>query len=458
MKNIKYIISIVSLIFLVSCEPELNDGFDPSPGDADFTHYVSLGNSLTAGFSDGALYQDAQIYSFPNILAYHFEFVGGGEFKLPLMPTNEGVGVEVTTQGMKLTTKYILGFKEDCKGELSMAPVLENPDISQEVLQQRLLTPISADGPFNNLGIPGIKSFHALAPGLGLLNPYMGRLAVNPATDVLLNMALEQQPTFFTIWLGSNDVLGFALEGGTGDSITSQALFNGSLETIIGNMAGNSKGAIANIPDIKVIPFFNTVPYNSIVLTDQNDVNALNAAYYPLNQQIKALGSNDTIAFSLGANPMVIEDLSLDWNIRQIKSNELVLLSIPQDSLKCYGLGTQIPVRSKHILIANEIEMIDAAVSGYNLTIKNLANQYDLAHVDVYSELNYYNTHTVYIDGIPFNTEFITGNIFSLDGIHLCPRGNALMASEFIKAINMKYNANIPEVIISAYPGIEFPD
>jgi hypothetical protein len=270
-------------------------------------------------------------------------------------------------------------------------------------------------------------------------------------------MAVEQQPSFFTLWLGSNDVLGYAISGGSMDSITSQALLAGSLENIITNLSVTAKGAIANIPDIKVIPYFTTVPYNPIVLTSQNDVDLLNAAYYQLNQQIKALGSLDTIAFSLGANPMVIHDKNLAWNIRQIKPDELVLLSIPQDSLKCYGLGTQIPVADKYILTSDEIELINEAVASYNLTILNLANQYNLAHVDIYSELNYYNMHTVYIDGIPFNTDFITGNIFSLDGIHLCPRGNALVADNFIEAINKKFNARIPQVIISAYPGIEFP-
>ncbi len=143
--------------------------------------------------------------------------------------------------------------------------------------------------------------------------------------------------------------------------------------------------------------------------------------------------------------------------MRQIKSNELVLLSLPLDSVKCHGLGTQIPVHHKYILTETEIADIETAITGYNQTIATLAQEYNLAFVDVYSELNYYNEHTVYIDGIPFNTGFIKGNIFSLDGIHLCPRGNALVADYFIKAINAQYKANIPRVIIAAYPGIEFP-
>jgi len=457
MKKIHILLSVIIVAFIVSCEPDINDKFDPSAGNADFSKFVALGNSLTAGFTDGALYLDGQEYSFTNIMAYHFEFVGGGNYNIPLMPTNEGVGIQPTPQGIYLTTKYVLGYKEDCKGIVSLAPVLANPNASQQELQQYLFTSVAANGPFNNLGIPGLKSFHMISPGVGLLNPFMTRISANPAADVILNMALAQQPTFFSLWIGSNDVLTYAISGGTSDSITTQAMFAGSVQTILGNLTGSAKGVIFNIPDIVVIPFFTTVPYNAIAITNEADVNALNGAYFQLNQIIKSFGSTDTIAFKIGANPMVINDPATPWKIRQIKENELVLLSIPQDSMKCYGLGTQFPVGDNHVLTADEIDEIRTAINGYNQTIEEMAGQYNLALVDVYGELNYYNEHTVYIDGIPFNTDFITGNIFSLDGIHLCPRGNALVAFEAIESINKKFDARIPQVIISAYPGIEFP-
>ena len=38
-------------------------------GDADFSKYIALGNSLTSGYRDGALYIDAQNESYPNIIA-----------------------------------------------------------------------------------------------------------------------------------------------------------------------------------------------------------------------------------------------------------------------------------------------------------------------------------------------------------------------------------------------------
>ncbi|HQT92692.1 MAG TPA: G-D-S-L family lipolytic protein, partial [Candidatus Kryptobacter bacterium] len=41
----------------------------PSNGSVDFSVYVALGNSLTAGYQAGALYESAQKYSYPADIA-----------------------------------------------------------------------------------------------------------------------------------------------------------------------------------------------------------------------------------------------------------------------------------------------------------------------------------------------------------------------------------------------------
>ena len=59
--------------------------------------------------------------------------------------------------------------------------------------------------------------------------------------------------------------------------------------------------------------------------------------------------------------------------------------------------------------------------------------------------------------GMKFNTSFISGGLFSLDGIHLTPRGYAVVANYFIDGINAYYKATVPRVEISSYQGIVFP-
>ncbi len=95
MKKYFALLPILGLL-LTACEedsPIVKD--EPTPieytaGSADFTKYVAVGNSLTAGFSDNALFRDGQEASFPNMLAANFALVGGGEFTIPYMADNLG--------------------------------------------------------------------------------------------------------------------------------------------------------------------------------------------------------------------------------------------------------------------------------------------------------------------------------------------------------------------------------
>jgi len=61
-------------------------------------------------------------------------------------------------------------------------------------------------------------------------------------------------------------------------------------------------------------------------------------------------------------------------------------------------------------------------------------------------------------NGIHISAAFITGNAFSLDGVHLTPMGNAIVANLFIDAINAKYNSKVPKVDISLYRGVKYPN
>ena len=75
MRNyIKYM--ALSAVLLTACEAELDnpieDGGVYTSGSADFSNFVSVGNSLTSGYADGALYLTGQQNSFPNILAGQF--------------------------------------------------------------------------------------------------------------------------------------------------------------------------------------------------------------------------------------------------------------------------------------------------------------------------------------------------------------------------------------------------
>jgi len=431
-------LSLVGLLF--SCKPEI-DEFEASAGSADFSNYVSLGNSLTAGYADGALYNSSQASSYPSILAQQFSTVGGGNFVQPLVNSEYGV----------LPGKKKLGYSTDCIGVTSLGLVDDIGDLDPVV------PPLGYN--VNNLGVPGAKSFHLLAPGygnpayieLGLANPYFVRFAQNGETSSVLTDAVAMSPTFFSLWIGNNDVLGYAADGGQGDWITMGDTVAGSINGILQTMTEvvGAKGVIANLPDIMTAPYFTymgtKIPYNGLVLTRQGQVDSLNFAY-------QALG----ITFELGQNPFIVEDAATGLP-RKMLDTDIFLLTLPTDSIKCYGYGSAISIPHKYILDANEISNVNNAVAEYNGIIGNLATTYNLAFVDINKYFKDVAESGVTQDGESLTIEFITGGIFSLDGIHLSKKGYALIANQFIMAINEKYGANVPQVSVVDYPGIEFP-
>jgi hypothetical protein len=443
MKKIN-LLYIIPLILLAACKPNV-DEFAPSKGNADFTSYVAVGDSWTAGFADGSLYISGQENSYPNILAGQFSLVGGGEFKQPLMIDENGIGLATGTP----TPKMVMGYKTDCKGILGLSPVYAEGGVDLANLAS-----VAAGGPYNNISTPGLKSFYMAVPGMATLNPYYGRFASAPANTVNDEIPLVNA-TFFTMWLGSYDALSNAISGGA-DPLTSVEMFAGSLQGTLATLTANgAKGAVANIPDVLDAPFFHTIPYNALPL-DETSAGQLNAGYAQLNMMIKSLGSDDTVHFTAGQNPLVIQDAALPWGMRQIRSNELVLLSMPQDSLKCAGWGSQKPVPATFVLDSTEISAINGKIAEYNTAISGLANGTDIVLVDMYSVLKEMNEGFVF-DNVNIGPKFVTGNFYSTDGLNPTPMGSAVVAYYFIEAINEAFGANIPQVIVSDYPGVKLP-
>ncbi len=108
----KWLLICLSSVFLSACDPNFNssvgDTSSYSAGDADFSRYVAVGDSLTAGYADSALYRSGQENSFPNILANQFKAVGGGVFNQPLMNDNLGGLVFGATASTTYTNRLVL--------------------------------------------------------------------------------------------------------------------------------------------------------------------------------------------------------------------------------------------------------------------------------------------------------------------------------------------------------------
>ncbi|MCF8366973.1 MAG: hypothetical protein K9H16_14385 [Bacteroidales bacterium] len=448
--KIRNIILLFALLSVFACKPELED-FSTTNGNADFTKYVALGNSLTAGYTDGDLFMSGQENSYPSMLAFQMEAAGGGEFKQPMMFDEYGFG-----------KRYLLDASKPGPVNAGVAP------------DPRNFESVAAQGPYNNMGVPGAKSFHLITPGYGTLNPYFGRFATSTSTSVIADAA-AQDATFFSCWIGANDVLTYAIAGGAADSITDINTFSYSVNLVLDYMTANgAKGVVANIPDITSIPYFtfmNTqLPYAGLVL-DAEQAATLNFAYASFEQYLASLGVTWSYGFNFveGPNAFVVEDetipLPAPFNVRQMVAGELFLLTLPTDSLINHGMGSvnqagpqPVPygIPDKYFISLAEKTEIENATAAFNQVLLNLANQYDLAFADMHSKLAEAEASGIKWDGITFTTTFIYGNTFSLDGVHMTGQGYALASNFFIDAINAKYNAQLKYVNPNLYPGIYY--
>lgn len=483
-KNFKWLL-LVSLTF-VACnsddepfvDPNSTDGTPLTAGTADFSKYVALGNSLTAGYSDGALFIAGQQGSYPNILASQFALVGGGEFKLPLMADNTG--------GLLLGGTQIAGtrlyFNGSAPASVSGPPTTDITNV--------------LSGPFNNMGVPGAKSFHLLAPGYGNVagvlsgqaNPYFVRFASSPTTTVLAD-ALAQSPTFFSLWIGNNDVLAYATSGGTGvnqtgnlnpatyggNDITDPNLFASVYSGLVDQLTANgAKGVVANLPYVTTIPYFTTVPYNPVALNAATAAQ-LNTGYATYNNALLFAQSNGllsaaevtrrTISFSASStNPVVIVDSYLTNlsgfgipSYRMATSEDLIVLPARSFIGTTVGgnpaqvNGVSVPLADSWVLSKNEIQEVKVATDAYNAAIESIAQTKGLAFVNANALQTQIAVGGIAANNVNVTSAYVTGGGFSLDGVHPSPRGYALIANKFLEAINETYGSNFKGVNIGLY-------
>ena len=486
-------------LFLASCSSDDDatdpDGGNPVPpieytsGSANLSTFVALGNSLTAGFSDQALFVQGQEASFPNMMAASFSAAGGGEFTTPFMADNLG---GMTVGGNLLfPNRLILDFST---GSPFPKPVSGSP--ATEATSK-------LSGTFNNMGVPGAKSYHVGAAGYGSIaglqagaaNPFFVRFS-SGETASIIGDALSQGPTFFSLWIGNNDVMQYAVTGGIGqdqtgnidprtygsNDISDPRVVGGSINGILGALAqAGAKGVIANIPDVTKIPYFTTVPHNPIPL-DAGTAAFLNSdqAYGRYNGgllQLQAFGlitadevARRTINFTAGeGNAVVIVDEDLTdlsafglskW--RQATADDLLvftsqtIIGTPADPNDPTSInGVAVPLGDQWVLTPEEQQAVLTATAAYNAAIEALAQQYDIALVDIDALYTIVETEGVPLsDGSVVTAEYATGGAFSLDGVHPSPRGYALVANEFIKAIEAKYGAVLPRVEPLDYKGL----
>lgn len=517
----RYIYALPLLaIAIASCEPSFDNEINAETytnGDADFSVYVAVGNSLTSGFMDGTMFKSGQRYSFPNILAKQFEVVGGGSFTQPSFEddiSNVGGLLLGGNQIPGLSTRLIMNMSTSSPENIKGTPTIEVSKLQAKA--------------YNNMGVPNAKVFHLLLKGYGDLagvanktaNPYFVRHATQPTASVLED-AMSMKPTFFTNWIGANDVLSYATSGGEGvdragnpdpttyggNDITDPGLFSVAYKQIVDGLTVNgAKGVVATIPDVTSIPFFTTVPYNPItmeLLGGAEKVDALNQFIGLFKQILGSQGQGDRLQLLSKEvpNPLLIQDKGLVdmapllkvalanaglglpqsaidlianayGQARHATAKDLMLLTskaqIGAAAFEPTGIelidmlnvkGVTYPIGDQFVLNQVEQVAVKTATVAFNNIVRGVAADKNLAVADMNAILNKAVVGIKVADGQIYTADYFTGLgnlnkvMFSLDGIHPNARGYAFVATEILQVINKHYNAKIPLVNPGAYPG-----
>lgn len=474
-KNLIYILP--AFILINACTPEI-DVPAPVAGAADFSKYVSVGNSLTAGYADNGLYNEGQMQSYPKMIAQQMNEITQSDFIQPDIPGN-GSGY------MYLT---------------SLAPTFGEFDADPNWFDQ-------LEGSFNNLGVPGIRAKDITFKGYGSspqVNAFFYRmLGVKDTNMSYLELVAENPPTFFTSWMGNNDVLGYASSGGAagiagapgtglGGLTDPDTEFKPSYDALIAALTSQGgKGVVVTIPNITLAPFFTTVPYAAIPLDEATATTLMSMSAFGgfnaaldglvgLNIISEAEAEKRKVHYAEGVNTILIQDndlfdfsailgtinpaLAAYGQTRQSTAKDLILLTSssvigqladPNNPLS--QIGVVVPLGDEYVLTKDEIDNVNDYTKDFNDIIRAYASSSaDIAVFEVNDLLEEVN-EGIYADGVNVNGGFIKGGAFSLDGVHLTPRGYSLVANGIIETINNNFNATLSPVIINNYRAVILP-
>jgi len=360
--------------------------------------YVSLGDSLAAGFSNGALVESHQRVSVPALIARQARVDG---FEQPLVG-EPGIPAELALVGL--------------------VPV---PTIAPKSADQGAPLSPSLPRPYNNLAVPSATVQDALVTQAGGYHDIVLR-----GQGSQVAQAASLAPTFVTLWIGNNDVLGAVVRGSAVDGVTLTpvASFKSAYEQVAAALKATGASVIAaNLPDVTAIPFATTL---RAVVTD------------PLTGE-PVLVNGQTVPLLGSTGPL--------------PTGSLVTLAASTYLAEGIGIpaaqgGTGLPLPDEVVLDPAETAAIRDRVNALNQVIRDVCAASGFALLDMHALMEELSTRGREVGGVTLTSAFLSGGVFSYDGVHLTDLGYALVANEWIALINAT-GGHVPLVDLGPFLG-----
>lgn len=358
-----------------------------------FAKVVFVGDSLTAGFQNGSLLDTQQPNGYANLISIQANFA----LTLPLI---EPPGVPPVLRLVSAGPPPVVA------SATGVSAGRDNPTAQP-----------------TDLAVPG----HKLHDVLNYAPPLVPTSGEDLITQLVLGFpvgntrtqvaeAVSLKPSTIIVWAGNNDAL-IADETGMPSAMTSLANFTTDFTQLLATLhATGANLVVANIPDVTSIPYMTP---SAILITEIAAATKLSSA---------------TVTAGLGLHP---GDLV---NPQGLKDAEAQVKTVA-------GGGSLSALPDGDVLTVAEITTVQNNIAAYNQVIQLQVAAVGATLVDTHA---FFATLTtgVSINGITANNTFL-GGLFSLDGIHPTNTGYALLANQFIAALNTKFSLTIPIVNVS---------
>jgi len=420
------VIAAVALAIAVIAAPSF-----AAVGSANFKTVVAIGDSYGAGFESNSLNEHHSVYSWPAIVA-------------------KQLGIPLCTLGSSAS--------DNCFAQ----PIVSYPGIGPELTLMDISTypPVIVNAPgsgtplnttfgraFNNVSIPGANvadtftvtgTDKPVTRGVQQLAQFILR---GPVTEVDAVSSLH--PTFVLVWIGGNDFLGSATNGTT-TGLTPLATFTTAYGTMLDKLVATGAGiVVGTLPTNPVsVPFFKTVPTVLINPTTRTPVLG------PTGQPITLVGQIDAAPgvgqlqpgslVTLGASSLLAQGFGIPSALKPVLD--------PQNKLPLFGT----PLPDAVILTPAEQTTLVARIAEYNAAITAAASARNIPVADIKGLFDRFATG-MNVGPFHLTSDFITGGLFSLDGVHLSDIGYTLFANEYIKAINSGYGTHVPLASVATF-------
>jgi hypothetical protein len=422
--------ALLGTVLLGACVGDGDDilAVSPTPnGGTLFTRYVSLGNSITAGYQSGGINDSLQQRAYPVLLAQR----AGATFTYPSI-NNPGCPRPFLAP---LGTTGRVGTADRCSRA-------NNPRI------------------LNNIAVPGERILDLLRFPTNVDLGRLHTLMVGERTQ--LRAMIESEPTFVSVWIGNNDALEASVSGvlgpraaGADSTLTPLAVFQTRLNAVVdsikvaapqGAMLIGVVNAVRAAPIIQpgayfflardVAGKFNNKPVNDncAPVTLLNQPNPLSANM--VSFQIVA----DTAYAEINCDPNFYTGLKRGVHLLDTQEQLIVSQRVAQfnAAIQAAATANNWVYVDPNVILEEFRANKEAATGRYQF----LRKCQDLATAATAAQFQAAVLNSCPAPG-PTAAPNLFGSLISFDGVHPSTAAHRILTGRFAAAINAKYGTSL---------------